>query len=484
MKKRSDADHFEHDTYLSPLAWRYGSEEMRAIWSEVHKRRLWRRVWVALAEAQHRAGLVTIEQVADLRAHEEDVDVARAAEIEARIHHDLMAELRTFAEQCPIGGPILHLGATSADIEDNSDVLRIREALDLLLERLQAILLEMAEHIEAHADRVCMGFTHIQPAEPTTVGYRLAVYGQDLAEDLHELRRLRKHILGKGFKGAVGTGAAYAQLLQGTGMSPAEMEARAMAALGLDAFPIATQVYSRKQDYRILTVLAGMSASLYRFAFDLRLLQSPPIGEWSEPFGAKQVGSSAMPFKRNPINAENMDSLARYVAALARVAWDNAAHSLLERTLDDSANRRLILPGAFLASEELLRRGHRILTGLRIREEGIGRNLAAYGTFAATERLLMALSRAGADRQEMHELIRRSAMDAWEAVQRGNPNPLADRLANDPEVQRYLPADRVRELLDATRYVGDAPERARRMATVLRGTLGQAPVGPSPLPEK
>jgi len=480
VKKRSNANCFEHDTYLSPLTWRYGSEEMRAIWSETHKRRLWRRVWVALAEAQQQAGLITSEHLMDLRAQDEDVDMARAAEIEAEIHHDLMAELRTFAEQCPVGGPVLHLGATSADIEDNSDVLRIREALDLLLERLRAVLSELAERIEAHADQVCMGFTHIQPAEPTTVGYRLAVYGQDLAEDHHELRRLRKHILGKGFKGAVGTGAAYAHLLQGTGMSPAELEARAMAALGLKGFPIATQVYPRKQDYRILTVLAGLSASVYRFAFDLRLLQSPPIGEWSEPFGTKQVGSSAMPFKRNPINAENMDSLARYVAALARVAWDNAAHCLLERTLDDSANRRLILPGAFLASEELLRRAQRILNGLRIRKESIAQNLATYGTFAATERLLMALSRAGANRQEMHELIRRSAMDAWEAVQRGEPNPLAHDLANNPEVQGHLSAERVRGLLDATEHVGDAPERARRMAAVLRETSRQTPAGASP----
>jgi adenylosuccinate lyase len=218
----------------------------------------------------------------------------------------------------------------------------------------------------------------------------------------------------------------------------------------------------------VLTALAGLAASLYRFAFDLRLLQSPSIGEWSEPFGARQVGSSAMPFKRNPVNAENLDSLARYVAALPRVAWDNAAHSLLERTLDDSANRRVILPDAFLASDELVRRAHRVLRGLNIHEGAIARNLATYGTFAATERLLIESVRAGADRQEMHELIRGHAMAAWEDVQHGEPNPLADRLATDPEVLRYLPADRVRELLDATSHVGDAPERARQMAVTIR----------------
>ncbi len=468
MGQPPKTDHFTHETFLSPFTWRYGSQEMRAIWSEMHKRRLWRRVWTALAGAQRQAGLVTAEQLADLQAHAADVDLARTAQLEAEIHHDLMAELRTFAEQCPIGGPVLHLGATSADIEDNADVLRTREALDLLIGRLRALLSDLADRIEAHADQVCMGFTHLQPAEPTTVGHRLAIYGQDLLEDYHELRRLRQHIRGKGIKGAVGTGAAYAQLLQGTGMSPAELEARVLADLGIEAFTVATQVYPRKQDYRVLTVLAGIAASIYRFAFDLRILQSPPIGEWSEPFGKRQVGSSAMPFKRNPINAENMDGLARYVTALARVAWDNAAHSLLERTLDDKGNRRIILPGAFLASDELVLRAHRVLRGLLIRDEATAHNLAVYGTFAATERLLMELARAGADRQAMHEQIRQAAMLAWDAVQRGEPNPLADLLTADPQVLRYLPAGRVRDLLDATNHVGDAPERARQMADAMR----------------
>ena len=464
---------FTHDTFLSPFTWRYGSEEMRAIWSEVHKRRLWRRVWVALAAAQHQAGLVTAGQLADLRAHQEDVDLARAAEIEAEIHHDLMAEIHAFAEQCAIGGPIIHLGATSEDVKDNADVLRVRESLGLLVEQLRALLADLADRIEARADQACMAFTHLQPAEPTTVGYRLAIYGQDLLEDVHELGRVREHLLGKGIKGAVGTSAAYAQLLQGTGMAPAELEARVMAELELNAFPVATQVCPRKQDYRVLTVLAGLAASLYRFAFDLRVLQSPPIGEWSEPFGARQVGSSAMPFKRNPVNAETMDSLARYVAALPRVAWDNAAHSLLERTLDDSANRRLILPGAFLASEELLRRAHRILRDLNVYEVAVARNLHTYGTFAATERLLMELARAGADRQAMHEVIRGHAMAAWDAVQKGGPNPLAGRLAADAEVLRYLPAERVRALLDASGHIGDAPERARQVAAAIRERVGE-----------
>jgi adenylosuccinate lyase len=466
-----DAEGFTHETYLSPFTWRYGSDEMRTIWGQAHKRRLWRRVWVALAAAQNQAGLVDDEQLADLRAHANEVDLARAAEIEAEIHHDVMAEVKTFAEQCPVGGPVIHLGATSADVQDNADALRIREALDLVLEGLRGVLRELADLIETHAEQTCMGFTHLQPAEPTTVGYRLATYGQDLLEDTIDLARVRDRIRGKGIKGAVGTAASYEQLLAGTGMTPAEMEALVMEALDLGAFPVTTQVYPRKQDYRVLTPLAGLAASLYRFAFDLRLLQSPLFGEWSEPFGAKQVGSSAMPFKRNPINAENMDSMARYVAALTRVAWDNAAHSLLERTLDDSANRRLILPGAFLATDELLKRARRILRGLEIHDEGIAGNMEAYGTFAASERLLMELARAGADRQASHEVIRQHALAAWEAVQAGEGNPLADRLAADPEVLAYLPEERVRALMEAGDYVGNAPQRARRMAAMMRESV-------------
>lgn len=468
---------FTHDTFLSPFTWRYGSEEMRSIWSEKYKHRLWRRVWVALATAQHQAGLVSDRQLAELQTHQDDVDLARTAEIEAEIHHDKMAELRAFAEQCPIGGSILHLGATSADIEDNADALRIRDGLDLLLQRLQRLLSTLALRIEQHADQPCMGYTHIQPAEPTTVGYRLATYGQDLLEDYLELRRVRRRLKGKGMKGAVGTAASYDQLLDGTGMTAAEMEALVMEELGLEPYPIANQVYPRKQDYRVLAALAGLAASLYRFAFDLRLLQSPPIGEWSEPFAVKQVGSTAMPFKRNPVNAETMDSLARYVAGLPRVAWDNAAHSLLERTLDDSANRRLILPGAFLAIEEVIRRARRILDDLRIHERAVMHNLDTYGVFAATEPLLMELGRVGADRQAMHEIIRQHAMKAWDAIQEGQESPLSDRLAAEPEILHYLPGHRVRDLLDVAGHVGDAPQRARRIAASLREASGRRSVG-------
>jgi adenylosuccinate lyase len=244
--------HYDYETYLSPFTWRYGSDAMRRVWSVAYQRRLWRRIWVALAEVQHEAGLVSAEQVADLRAHESDLDVARALAIEAEIHHDLMAEVRTYAEQCPVGGGIIHLGATSMDVEDNADALRLRDALDLVLARLGSLLDALAALIEREAEHVCMAFTHLQPAEPTTVGYRFAGYAQDLLADYVDLLRLRGEIKGKGFKGAVGTAASYAELLYGTGMTPHAMEARIMARLDLPAYGVAMQTYPRRQDWSLV----------------------------------------------------------------------------------------------------------------------------------------------------------------------------------------------------------------------------------------
>jgi adenylosuccinate lyase len=464
---------FSHDTYLSPFTWRYGSAAMRALWSEAEQRRLWRALWVALAKAQQAAGLVTAAQVQDLHAHQNDIDLARAHAIEAEIKHDLMAEVKCYAEQCPIGGGIIHLGATSMDIEDNATALRLRAGLDYLTDHLRKTLATLATLIEAHADTVCIAFTHLQPAALTTVGYRLAFYGQDLHEGWLHLQTLRATLRGKGFKGAVGTAATYALLLEDTPLDAASFEGQIMAQFGLPAYLVANQTYPRRQDWLVLQGLADLALSFYKFAFDLRVLQSPPIGEWAEPFGAAQVGSSAMPFKRNPINAENIDSLARYVAALPQVAWENAANNLLERTLDDSANRRAILPDAFLATEEIILRANRLLAGLHIDSAAIARNVASYGVFSATERLLMLAVKAGADRQALHEVIREHSLAAWASQQAGQPNPLADLLCADAYLAAYMPATAVRQALDAPTFVGDAPARARAMAAHIRQDLAK-----------
>lgn len=462
----------DFDSYLSPFTWRYGSHEMRHLWSEIHKRRLWRQIWVILASVQAEYGLVAQDQVEDLRLHMDQVDVPRALEIEAEIHHDLMAELKVFAEQSPIGGGILHLGATSMDVEDNADALRMRHSLDLLIESLNGLLSMFVEKMEAWAEVPLIAFTHLQPAEPSTLGYRLALYAQDLLTDWENLRRVRTHLRGKGFKGAVGTGASYAELLGPERL--AEFETRLSARLGLPFYPVAGQTYPRKQDYQVVSALAGLGSSLYKFAFDLRFLQSPPIGELAEPFGRKQVGSSAMPFKRNPINAEKIDSLGRFLAQMPRLAWDNASHSLLERTLDDSANRRSLLPEAFLIADELLAVTNRILAGLQVNESGMARNLAVYGPFAATERVLMALVKAGADRQAMHERLRVHALEAWSAVQAGGINPLGDRLCADPDLLSFLSAEKIHSLMQASSHLGDAPRRTRILVETIRQAIGLA----------
>ncbi len=462
------------DVYQSPFSWRYGSDAMRAWWGQRNKRLLWRRIWIALAEAQSTVGLVSEAQLADITSQRDNIDIARAHAIEAEIRHDLMAEVKTYAEQCPVGGGILHLGATSMDVEDNADALRIRGALDLVIDSLSGLLGTLCDKVDALADVATMAFTHLQPAEPTTMGYRLAQYAQDLSVDLDDLRAIRASIKGKGFKGAAGTSASYMQLLAGTGVTTLQFESRIMGALELPAMDVATQTYARKQDYRVVSALASVGQSLYKFAADVRILQSPPLGEWGEPFGSRQVGSSAMPFKRNPIDAENIDSVTRLLAALPRVAWDNAAHSYLERTLDDSANRRSVLPEAFLIVDHAIARAVKILNGLRIDERAAEHLLAVYGPFAATERVMMEVARRGGDRQHLHEVIRTHSLQAWAAIREGADNPLLGRLQADPDISAKATADEIAGWLDAVDYVGDAPLRARNLAATIRTQL--APV--------
>ena len=452
---------FGFDTFISPLTWRYGSSEMKALWSEEHKRLLLRRVWIALAKAQNKAGLVSDAQLADLQAHAEDINIERALEIEAEIHHDLMAEIKTYAEQCKTGGGIIHLGATSMDVLDNADALRLKEAVSLILNKTKSLGIVLARKAMEYKDVPCMAFTHIQSAEVTTVGYRLALVVQDLDECIRELEALE--IKGKGMKGAVGTRASYKCLLEGTGMTAEQLDKAVMDELGLVAFDGATQVYPRTQDLRIMHSLDSLSCALAKFALDFRMLQSSAIGEWSEPFGKSQVGSSAMPFKRNPINCEKIDSLCRYIHSLVPNAWDNASLSILERTLDDSANRRLFLPQAFLSMDEVLTTARKVVDGMNVHEATIRRNLEAFGVFAATERLLMELGRRGADRQQMHEVIREQSLKAWADVQEGKANPLVGLLSSEASVLKYMSKDEVIAILDASDYYGDASAMAMKI---------------------
>ena len=464
---------FTHDTFISPFTWRYGSKEMREIFSERHKRILMRTVWIALAKAEAGCGLVTPEQIAELEAHKYDIDIERAGEIEAEIKHDVMAEIRTYAEQCPKAGAIIHLGATSMDVLDNMDAMRLKEALDIIISRSRDLLSAFTEKAEEYKGLACMAFTHLQPAEITTAGYRISQSIQDLCDDITRLEEVYSSIRGKGMKGAVGTGASYKELVQGRGMTSIELEEKVMKELGLKAFDAATQIYTRKQDLKVVEALSSLCATMYKFAADFRIMQSPPIGEWSEPFGKKQVGSSAMPFKRNPINCEKIDSLARFVSSFYMTAWQNSVTTFLERTLDDSANRRIMLPEVFLATEECIITLRRVVSGMNIHESAVKKLMDSYGVFSATERLLMELGKRGADRQEMHEVIREESLRSWAEVQEGRENNLRENLENDERILAFLSKDEIDSLLDADAYTGDAVQRTDMVLAKARRILSR-----------
>ncbi len=453
------ADLYNHNSYVSPLSWRYGSSEMKEIFSEVHKRKLLRRVWIALARAQEKAGIVTREQVEELEAHKDDIDIEKATEIENVIHHDLMAEIKTYASQCPKAGGVIHLGATSMDALDNADAVRFLEALELTEKRLDDLLDAISEKAEEYKNVPTMAFTHIQPAEITTIGYRLSQTIQDLLDDREQLVFVKKSIRGKGMKGAVGTAASYKELLSDSGISSIEMENMVMDELGIKAYDAATQIYSRKQDLRIIEALSSIACTLHKFSLDFRILQSPPIGEFSEPFGKMQVGSSAMPFKRNPINSEKIDSLSRIVENAYQSAWNNAATTVLERSLDDSANRRIFIPESFIALDEILITETKVVRGMSIHSTATSRLMSSYGVFASTERVLMELGKKGADRQKMHEVIREESLKAWVSVQEGKENPLKKALMENEEILSYLSKDEIEKYLDASGYTGDAEKR-------------------------
>ncbi len=457
---------FDYQTYLSPFTIRYGSKKMRYIWSEHHKRILWRKIWVAMAQVQNEAGIVAKKQLKDIVSYKEEINIERAEKIEKEIKHDLMAEVKTFAEQCKIGGGKIHLGATSMDIEDNADILRVKESLKIVRQLLKEGIGLWIEKVKRYKDLVCMGYTHLQPAEPTTLGYRFCLYLYDLFADLQQIDNF--HLQGKGIKGAVGTSASYKRLLAATGMSASSFEKKIMKRLNLDFVPISSQTYPRKEDYLVLNVLSSIAQSCYKFAFDLRILQSAPFGELSEGFSKKQVGSSAMPFKKNPITCEKICSLARYVSALSQAAWENAANSLLERTLDDSANRRIILPNAFLAVEEILISYNKVIKNLVVNERKIRYNLEQYGPFSATEAILMESVKKGADRQKMHEILRVISLSAWQEIQNGRANPLEKELITNKEIKKYLEQKTVEKLLNIKNHIGDAPEKALNLIKIIK----------------
>lgn len=453
----------DYSTYQSPFSWRYGTAQMREIFSELNKRKIWRKLWVQLATEQQKAGLITKEELEDIKKNADVIDISKSHEIEKEIYHDLMAEVKFFASHAKIGGGKIHLGATSMDIEDNADSFIFNEALDVIEQKVTGLLVVFTVKIEKYQSLVCMGYTHLQPAEPTTLGYRFSLYAYDLLLDLRFLRLVRKVIVSKGFKGAVGTSASYDKLLQGKNISPDQLSGKIMERLGLVEATVASQTYPRKIDFLVSNTLASIAQSLSKFCFDLRIMQSPNFGEWSEARDAKRVGSSAMPFKRNPDKAEKVCSLARIVAAIPNILWENAANSLLERTLDDSANRRVLIPQAFLATDEMLTVSTSLIKDIVISEENITANLEKYGPFAGTESLMMEAVNHGGNRQELHEKIREIAMEAWQEMGNGKPNPLVNLLKNDKMITSYVNRDSIEELVDPASHTGLAQKNCEKL---------------------
>lgn len=456
---------FDFSTYLSPFTWRYGSKEMRRIWSEQNKRLLWRKIWVELARAQHDEGLVSKEELDDLIAFAEKIDIDASNEVENEINHDLMAEVKVFSTQAKIGGGKIHLGATSVDIEDNADIIRTLESLEIVEKEIKNILKTFAEKIDTNKNLVCMGYTHLQPAEPTTLGYRLSFYAQDILNDLNLLRAIRPLLKGKGIKGAVGTSASFAELI---GHEKAEeMEQKIMKELKIDPVAISGQTAPRKFDFFACFVLSSIAQSLYKFAFDVRIMQSPGFSEWQEPFGQKQVGSSAMPFKRNPIKCEQICSLSRFVLHLSTISTDNASHMLLERTLDDSANRRIFLPELFLSVDQLLTTAQKVLEGLVINKVQVEKNLLKFGPFSATESILVESVKKGANRQEMHEVLRTLSLKAWADMEQFDRNPLLNLVKQDAAVLQYLDSAEIDNLMDPEKHIGLAAKKAEAFAKLI-----------------
>lgn len=420
------------ESYVNPLTERYASAEMSALFSPRFKFETWRRLWLWLAEEERRLGLpVSEEAIAAMRGHLSDIDFAAAAAEEAKTRHDVMAHVRVFGAAAPAARGIIHWGATSAYVTDNTDLIQMRDGLALVERRLVSVLKKLRDFALAHRDLPALAYTHFQPAQPTTVGKRATLWASDLLLDLEQAREVRGGLRFLGAKGATGTQASFLRLFEGDSARVEELDRALSARAG---FPrrqlVSGQTYSRKQDDRVVHVLSGLAQSAHKIATDLRLLQHE--GELEEPFETSQIGSSAMPYKRNPMRAERVCSLARHVIALSLDTAMTAATQWLERTLDDSANKRIAVPEAFLASDAILILLDNVLGGLVVHPEVSLRRLEAEAPFLATENLMMEAVRRGGDRQELHERLRVHARaSADDRAKSGAPADLLDRLAGD-----------------------------------------------------
>jgi adenylosuccinate lyase len=447
----------DYQTYENPLGARYASREMLHNFSPETKFRTWRRLWVALAEAEYELGLpITTEQIEALRAYQDEVNYEVAEARERQVRHDVMAHIYAYGEQCPSARGIIHLGATSAYVTDNTDLLQMRHGLHLLGDKLHQLIADLAAFAARHKDLVTLGYTHFQPAQLTTVGKRACLWLQDLVMDYEALEHCSAGLKFRGVKGTTGTQASFLELFEGDHARVKQLDALVTERMGFrEAFPVTGQTYPRKQDSRVIHILSEIAASAHKFSSDLRLLQS--VGEIEEPFEADQVGSSAMAYKRNPMRSERIAGLSRYIMTTALNAPLTEATQWFERTLDDSSNRRLLIPEAFLATDAVLRLYLNVVRGLVVNPTVIARRVAQELPFMATETLLMAGVKAGGDRQTLHERIRVHSLATAQAVKEGRANDLMGRVAADPAFAAVH--DELPKLLRPMRFVGRAPQQ-------------------------
>ena len=444
-----------HDIYQSPLCSRYSSDEMKKIFSDDTKFSTWRKLWIALAESEKELGLdITDEQIAELKAHIYDIDYDAAKKYESELRHDVMAHIHAYGDICPKAMPIIHLGATSCYVGDNTDIIQMRAALELIRKKLVNCISAVADFAEKHKDTPCLAFTHFQAAQPTTVGKRATLWLQDLMLDLESVEFRLGNLKLLGCKGTTGTGASFLALFDGDYEKVKKLEMLIADKMGFDAvFPVSGQTYTRKNDFDVLSVLSGIAQSAAKFSNDTRLLSH--LKEFDEPFESKQVGSSAMAYKRNPMRSERIASLARYVMADLINPAITASAQWFERTLDDSANKRIAIPEAFLAVDAILSLYINIVTGGTIYPKVAEKHLLEELPYMATENILMHCVQKGGDRQELHEAIREHSVAVTKEIKlNGSNNNLLERILNDSRFN--LTKEELDEIVDPRKFTGCA----------------------------
>ena len=445
-----------YDRYVSPLSERYASKEMQYVFSPDKKFKTWRKLWIALAETEKELGLsITQEQIDELKAHAEDINYEVAKEREKVVRHDVMSHVYAYGQQCPKAKGIIHLGATSCYVGDNTDIIVMSEALEIVRKKLINVIAELAKFADNYKNQPTLAFTHFQPAQPTTVGKRATLWMQEFLMDLQDLEYVKSTLKLLGSKGTTGTQASFLELFDGDQEKIDQIDPMIAKKLGFEAcYPVSGQTYSRKVDTRVLNVLAGLAASAHKFSNDIRLLQH--LKEVEEPFEKTQIGSSAMAYKRNPMRSERIASLSRYVMIDALNPAITSATQWFERTLDDSANKRLSVPEGFLAIDGILDLCLNVVDGLVVYPKVIEKRLMSELPFMATENIMMDAVKAGGDRQELHERIRELSMEAGRNVkEKGLDNNLLDLIAADPAFG--LNEEELKKTMDPAKYVGRAP---------------------------